>query len=106
MSDEIKSTCQVCNRPIYFTKENGYWKHSGGWNPRHIPLVPAHLEIKTKTLAEKVEEQENALRDLACYLGVGGYNDCGLVDFDAKKYVEKIKQGIIDYIESEINRQK
>lgn len=58
-----------------------------------------------QTLAEKIKAQENALRELACYLGVGGYNDVGLGDFDAAKYVEKIKEGIQSFITVEVERQ-
>lgn len=61
--------------------------------------------IKMQTLAEKIKAQENALRELACYLGVGGYNDVGLGDFDAAKYVEKIKEGIQSFITVEVERQ-
>lgn len=104
--EEINSHCQVCNRPIYYTSQNGYWKHSGTEVPRHIPQVPAHLEIKVKPLGIKIKEQEECLREIACYLGVGGYNDVNLVEFNPEQYVKKIKQGISDYIESEIKRRK
>ncbi len=89
---EINSHCQICHRPIYYIPQNGYWKHSGTNVPRHIPQPPAHLEIKVKPLKQKVEEMEECLRELACFLGVGGYNDVGLCEFDPKIYVEKSKK--------------
>jgi hypothetical protein len=53
--------------------------------------------MKNKELLERVEAAEDALREIALFLSCGGYNDVGLVPFDAAKYVEKIKEAIIDY---------
>lgn len=98
--------CQICNHKIAIHPVGGYWYHTDV-SVRHIPLPPRQFENKRpQTLFEKIEAQEEALRDLACYLGVGGYNDIGLSEFDAAKYVEKIKEGIQSFISVEIERKK
>ena len=43
---------------------------------------------------EKAAAAEEALRDIALFLGCGGYNDVGLVEFDSAKYANKIKEAI------------
>lgn len=46
------------------------------------------------TPEDKIAQLECALRDIALYLGVGGYN-CDEVD--PQKFFDKIKWGIDDY---------
>ena len=53
-------------------------------------------QIKLLHYRRKAEEAEDALRDIALFLSCGGYNDVGLVEFDAVKYAKKIKEAIID----------
>ena len=55
------------------------------------------------TLQEKIDNLECALRDIALYLGVGGYS-CDEVD--PQKFFEKIKWGIEDYAQSYHQLQK
>lgn len=76
---------------------------------RDMPCLPADLANLRKAnldFAMQNHELQDALRDLACYLGVGGYNDEGLCDFDVEKYIKKIKEGIQSFIEIETKRLK
>lgn len=96
--------CQICGNEIERHPIGGYWYHTTV-SVRHIPLLPKFLEDKKpQTLSEKIKYQEESLRDLACYLGVGGYNDEGLSEFDAEKYVAKIKEGIESFVNVESER--
>lgn len=49
------------------------------------------------TPEDKIAQLEYTLRDIAFYLGVGGYN-CDEVD--SQKFFDKIKWGIEDYAQS------
>lgn len=55
--------------------------------------------IKLLNRAEVAEEKaaaaEDALREIALFLSCGGYNDAGLVEFDAAVYTKKIKEEVI-----------
>jgi hypothetical protein len=55
------------------------------------------------TPEDKIDALECTLRDIALYLGVGGYN-CDEVD--PEKFFEKIKWGIDDYAQSYHQLQK
>jgi len=57
--------------------------------PNHKPTKKENLKLRIK-----VEAAEDALRDIALFLGCGGYNDVGLVEFDPAKYANKIKEAI------------
>lgn len=39
-------------------------------------------------------DAEDVLRDLCMFMGIGGYNDVGLREFDVKLYMDKIKDEI------------
>lgn len=64
--------------------------------------------IKLLHRAEEAEEKaaaaEDALREIALFLSCGGYNDAGLVEFDASKYAKKIKDAIITQLISQEDR--
>jgi len=45
---------------------------------------------------DRAEKAEEALRHIAFFLGVGGYNDAELEEFDVDKYVKRIKDGIME----------
>lgn len=52
-------------------------------------------EQEVAVLLGKLEKAEEALRELACFMSCGGYNDVGLVEFDPSHYANKIKEAII-----------
>ena len=52
-------------------------------------------EQEVAVLLGKLEKAEEALRDLACFMSCGGYNDEGLIEFDPAHYAKKIKEAII-----------
>jgi hypothetical protein len=54
-------------------------------------------EQEVAVLLGKREAAENALRDIACFMSCGGYNDVGLVEFDPAHYAKKIKEAIINH---------
>ena len=47
---------------------------------------------------------EDVLRDLAMYLGVGGYNDIGDAPFDPEKFDRKIRWGIDYFVKATVTR--
>jgi len=49
---------------------------------------------------EKAAAAEEALRDIAYFLGCGGYNDVGLVEFDPELYAKKIKETITEQLKA------
>jgi hypothetical protein len=53
-------------------------------------------EQEVSILLGKLAASEDALRDLACFMSCGGYNDVGLVEFDPSHYAKKIKEAIVD----------
>jgi hypothetical protein len=53
-------------------------------------------EQEVAVLLGKLEAAEDAIRDLACFMSCGGYNDVGLVEFDPAHYAKKIKEAIAD----------
>ena len=55
-------------------------------------------EQEVSVLLGKLEASEDALRDLACFMSCGGYNDVGLVEFDPAYYANKIKVAIIEQL--------
>ena len=55
-------------------------------------------EQKVSILLGKLAASEDALRDLACFMSCGGYNDVGLVEFDPAHYVDKIKEAITNQL--------
>lgn len=55
------------------------------------------------TLQQRIDSLECSLRDIALYLGVGGYN-CNEVD--PQKFFDKIKWGIDDYAKNYHELQK
>lgn len=61
-----------------------------------------NLYLEDPKVETRLEEAEEALRSLACWLSVGGYNDYG--EFDAKSFENRIRQGIEMVIEAEVNR--
>jgi len=56
----------------------------------------ARFAMENHELQEKVAAHEDALRDIALFLSCGGYNDCGLVEFDPALYAKKIKEEITE----------
>ena len=52
-------------------------------------------EQEVSVLLGKLAAAENALRELACFMSCGGYNDEGLIEFDPAHYAKKIKEAII-----------
>jgi chromosome segregation ATPase len=56
----------------------------------------AHFAMENHELQEKVAAHEDALRNIALFLSCGGYNDCGLVEFDPALYAKKIKEEITE----------
>jgi hypothetical protein len=55
-------------------------------------------EQEVSILLGKLKASEDALRDLACFMSCGGYNDVGLVEFDPANYVKKIKEAITNQL--------
>ena len=55
-------------------------------------------EQEVSVLLGKLEAYEDALRDLACFMSCGGYNDVGLVEFDPAHYANKIKVAITNQL--------
>jgi hypothetical protein len=55
-------------------------------------------EQEVSVLLGKLEASEDALRDLACFMSCGGYNDVGLVEFDPAHYADKIKEAITNQL--------
>jgi hypothetical protein len=53
-------------------------------------------EQEVAVLLGKLAAAEDALRELACFMSCGGYNDVGLVEFDPAHYAKKIKEAIIN----------
>jgi hypothetical protein len=49
---------------------------------------------RAEAAEQKAAAAEEALRDIACFLSCGGYNDVGLVEFDPAHYAKKIKETI------------
>jgi len=47
---------------------------------------------------DAIEAAENALRDIACFMSCGGYNDVGFVEFDPAHYAKKIKEAIVEQL--------
>jgi hypothetical protein len=56
--------------------------------------IIASISNQLKAAEEKLEAAEDALRGIAYFLGCGGYNDVGLVEFDPAHYAKKIKETI------------
>ena len=56
-------------------------------------------EQEVSALLGKLEAAEDALRDLACFMSCGGYNDVGLVEFDPAHYAQKIKETITNDVQ-------
>jgi len=55
-------------------------------------------EQEVSILLGKLAASEDALRDLACFMSCGGYNDVGLVEFDPAHYADKIKKAITNQL--------
>jgi hypothetical protein len=55
-------------------------------------------EQEVSILLGKLAASEDALRDLACFMSCGGYNDVGLVEFDPAHYADKIKEAITNQL--------
>jgi len=55
-------------------------------------------EQEVSILLGKLEAAEDALRDIACFMSCGGYNDVGLVEFDPAHYADKIKEAITNQL--------
>ena len=56
-------------------------------------------EQEVSVLLGKLAAAEDALRDLACFMSCGGYNDVGLVEFDPAHYAQKIKETITNDVQ-------
>lgn len=57
-----------------------------------------------REIPQEPRTAEDVLRDLAMYLGVGGYNDIGDAPFDPEKFDRKIRWGIDYFVKETVFR--
>lgn len=99
-----ESLCANCGKPGSQAKEclsdypeEGEWFCSHECKDLHDELGCPHEHhhgYRHPAEAKRLIDCENALRSLACWLGVGGYN---APTVDAKVFEEKIRNGVQDF---------
>ena len=77
-------------------QDESYWGHYRRCNELD-EKIRAHLQQRPLPVREGTDETpaEDALRSLACWLGVGGYN---APTVDAKVFEAKIREGVTTYL--------
>jgi hypothetical protein len=95
VKDDIFNT--KTDTPITDNAKRKIVGYADEWVPRYVSEeIERKLNEAQFNTHNRDECAEEALRDIALFLSCGGYNDVGLVEFDAAKYAKKIKEAIVE----------